>query len=318
MGEVFRRARRKAWARRCAEVDSARLPATILTHLRRFETGGASCCRAEPSQHSCHLRCWLRRQCALHCLGTARREEPAPAFTWKPIPVREASRLAPFQIARRAYRPPTTRSLFIRDLKPENLFLTLDGRVKILGISVVAKLQTPPADDRSIESMTTVTKHGAMIGTGSPTCLAEQLRGKAVDHRSDIFTFGAILYEMMAGSRAFRGETEVDTISPAVLREEPASAIWTKLRFLRGIRTSSGIVWKRIRRTVSRLRKTWPSHCRRSRDRRLSGSLPRLRQRRAPTRVLPWAVVAGIGSADRDLAITSWYTLRPRLRPTVA
>ena len=51
----------------------------------------------------------------------------------------------------------------------------------------------------------------------------EQLRGKPVDHRSDIFSFGAILYEMMAGCRAFRGETEVDTMT-AVLREEPASA----------------------------------------------------------------------------------------------
>jgi eukaryotic-like serine/threonine-protein kinase len=51
----------------------------------------------------------------------------------------------------------------------------------------------------------------------------EQLRGKPVDHRSDIFSFGAILYEIMSGSRAFRGETEVDTMT-AVLREEPAAA----------------------------------------------------------------------------------------------
>src|ERR1700746_413807 len=51
----------------------------------------------------------------------------------------------------------------------------------------------------------------------------EQLRGKRVDHRSDIFSFGAILYEMLTGHRAFRGETEVDTMT-AVLREEPATA----------------------------------------------------------------------------------------------
>ena len=69
--------------------------------------------------------------------------------------------------------------------------------------------------------MTTVTKHGAVIGTVAYMS-PEQLRGKPVDHRSDIFSFGAILYEMMAGSRAFRGETDVDTMT-AVLREEPAS-----------------------------------------------------------------------------------------------
>jgi WD40 repeat protein len=61
-----------------------------------------------------------------------------------------------------------------------------------------------------------------MIGTVAYMS-PEQLRGKPVDHRSDIFSFGAILYEMMAGGRAFRGETEVDTMT-AVLREEPAAA----------------------------------------------------------------------------------------------
>jgi serine/threonine protein kinase len=108
-----------------------------------------------------------------------------------------------------------------RDLKPENLFLTNDGRIKILDFGV-AKLQAAPDADRSIESLTTVTKHGAMIGTVAYMS-PEQLRGKPVDHRSDIFSFGAILYEMMSGSRAFRGETEVDTMT-AVLREEPAIA----------------------------------------------------------------------------------------------
>src|SRR6266568_6509622 len=135
------------------------------------------------------------------------------------IPVREAADYA-LQIAQ-GLTAAHDRLIVHRDLKPENLFLTNDGRVKILDFGV-AKLQAPSEDNRSIESLTTITKHGTVIGTVAYMS-PEQLRAKPVDHRSDIFSFGAILYEMMAGSRAFHGETEVDTMT-SVLREEPASA----------------------------------------------------------------------------------------------
>jgi hypothetical protein len=107
-----------------------------------------------------------------------------------------------------------------RDLKPENLFLTNDDRMKILDFGL-AKL-TRPENDAGDDAPTVQvnTEPGQIMGTVgymSP----EQVRGKAADHRSDIFSFGSILYEMLSGQRAFRGDTPADTMS-AILKEEPA------------------------------------------------------------------------------------------------
>lgn len=136
-----------------------------------------------------------------------------------PIPLRQASAYA-LQMAQ-ALVAAHERHIVHRDLKPENLFITRDDRIKILDFGV-AKLQNTVEETRAIESLTTVTKHGAVIGTVAYMS-PEQLRSKSVDHRSDIFSFGAILYEMLTGRRAFRGETEVDTMT-AVLREEPPAS----------------------------------------------------------------------------------------------
>jgi eukaryotic-like serine/threonine-protein kinase len=136
-----------------------------------------------------------------------------------PIPLREASDFA-LQTAQ-GLTAAHERHIVHRDLKPENLFITEEDRVKILDFGV-AKLQLPLDEKRGIESLTTVTKSGALVGTVAYMS-PEQLRGKPVDHRSDIFSFGAILYEMLSGHRAFHGETEVDTMT-AVLREAPAVA----------------------------------------------------------------------------------------------
>ncbi len=114
-----------------------------------------------------------------------------------------------------------------RDLKPENLFITKDSRVKILDFGI-AKLLSSGFDSEagepgSIASMTTQTRTGSVLGTVAYMS-PEQLRAKAVDHRSDIFSFGAILYEMLTSKRAFAGETQVDTIT-AILKEDPPEMI---------------------------------------------------------------------------------------------
>jgi Tol biopolymer transport system component len=104
-----------------------------------------------------------------------------------------------------------------RDLKPENLFITRDDRVKILDFGLAKPLEL--ASTAATVAGTSNTAAGTIMGTVGYMA-PEQVRGQATDHRSDIFAFGSVLYEMLTGRRAFGGDSPADTMS-AILNTEP-------------------------------------------------------------------------------------------------
>jgi serine/threonine protein kinase/roadblock/LC7 domain-containing protein len=107
-----------------------------------------------------------------------------------------------------------------RDLKPENLFVTKDGRMKILDFGL-AKLAAQASGDYDEPTITEAnTAAGVVLGTTSYMA-PEQVQGEPPDPRTDIFAFGAVMYEMLAGRRAFRRDTPAETMT-AILREDPA------------------------------------------------------------------------------------------------
>jgi eukaryotic-like serine/threonine-protein kinase len=135
------------------------------------------------------------------------------------LPVRKASEIA-VQIAR-GLAAAHEQGIIHRDLKPENVFVLKDGQVKILdfGLAKLTRAESPLEAESDLRTEGYGTDPGTVMGTVgymSP----EQVRGRAVDHRSDIFSLGAILYEMLSGRRAFAGDSAIETLN-AILKEDP-------------------------------------------------------------------------------------------------
>nr|MBA2259716.1 serine/threonine protein kinase [Acidobacteriota bacterium] len=140
-----------------------------------------------------------------------------------PLPSRRAVAYG-LQIAR-GIAAAHARGIVHRDLKPENVMITRDDQVKILDFGLAKSIDMGEPD--MTRGPSAATNAGMEMGTFGYMA-PEQVRAQAIDHRADMFAFGAVFYEMLSGERAFQGETAADTMS-AILSKDPPDLDVTRL-----------------------------------------------------------------------------------------
>jgi serine/threonine-protein kinase len=221
-----------------------------------------------------------------------------------PVPVEEAIAIAG-QIGD-ALDAAHQKNIIHRDLKPANVKITPEGNVKVLDFGLAKALNSNPVSADPLNSPTLTmesTQAGFIMGTAgymSP----EQARGKPVDKRTDIWSFGVVFFELLAGERAFQGETGADTLA-AVLKADPD---WTRLP----VGTPVG-----IRRLLQRCLHSDPN--KRLRD--IGDAWNEMDQPADPPSLakrhwVPW-VIAALAVVIAGAAITEWLHVPVALPRTV-